>query len=76
VPTSSTDKTDKTMKSHDSELNELNFSRMHALEEALQRAETGAATKADWALIRMECGMPEGHFFSSTKGNSYVFDSV
>jgi hypothetical protein len=64
------------MKSHDSELNDLNFSRMHALEEALQRAETGAATKTDWTLIRMECGMPEGHFFTITKGNTHVSYSV
>jgi hypothetical protein len=64
------------MKSHDSELNELNFLRMRALEEALQRAEAGVATKADWVVIRTECGMPEGHFFSSTKGNSYVSNSV
>ena len=33
--------------------------RMQMLEEALERAETGVATGADWDIIRFECGMPK-----------------
>ena len=39
-------------------LHQLMLERMQALEEALQRAESGAATADDWATIRYECGMP------------------
>ena len=39
-------------------LHQLMLERMQALEEALQRAEAGAATADDWATIRYECGMP------------------
>lgn len=43
----------------DSEFIELCTDRMRALEGALQRAETDAATPDDWVLIRAECGMPK-----------------
>ena len=43
----------------DNEVIELFVDRMRVLEEALQRAETGAATPDDWVLIRAECGMPK-----------------
>lgn len=33
--------------------------RMQVLEEALDRAEAGAASKDDWNIIRSECGMPK-----------------
>jgi hypothetical protein len=33
--------------------------RMQMLEEALERAEAGVATGADWDIIRFECGMPK-----------------
>lgn len=33
--------------------------RMQWLEEALERAEAGHATGADWETIRMECGLPK-----------------
>jgi hypothetical protein len=39
-------------------LHQLMLERMQALDEALQRAESGAATADDWATIRYECGMP------------------
>lgn len=29
------------------------------LEDALERAEAGVATEADWDIIRYECGMPK-----------------
>lgn len=32
--------------------------RMQMLEEALERAETGVATRDDWDVIRFECGIP------------------
>ena len=32
--------------------------RMQMLEEALDRAEAGVASKGDWDTIRFECGMP------------------
>lgn len=35
--------------------------RMQMLEEALERAETGVATRDDWDLIRYECGIPRRH---------------
>ena len=31
--------------------------RMQMLEEALERAETGVATRDDWDVIRFECGI-------------------
>lgn len=31
--------------------------RQQMLEDALERAETGAATQDDWAIIRFECGV-------------------
>ncbi len=32
--------------------------RLHMLEEALERAEDGEGSEADWAIIRYECGIP------------------
>lgn len=33
--------------------------RTQMLEDALERAEAGVATGADWDIIRSECGMPK-----------------
>jgi hypothetical protein len=38
-------------------LHELMMERMQILEEALTRAESGVASRADWETIRYECGM-------------------
>jgi hypothetical protein len=39
-------------------MHQLMLERMQMLEEALERAETGVATKDDWNIIRSECGLP------------------
>lgn len=41
----------------DAMMHELMMERMQILEEALTRAESGVASKADWETIRYECGM-------------------
>ena len=38
--------------------------RMLMLEEALERAEAGVASRDDWEIIRFECGMPRKSDFS------------
>lgn len=43
---------------NDSEMHQLMLERMQQLEEALDRAEAGAATTDDWITIRYECGVP------------------
>lgn len=43
----------------DNEASEAMAERMQMLEEALDRAEAGAAKAGDWAIIRYECGMPK-----------------
>jgi hypothetical protein len=40
-------------------MNQLMLERMQMLEEALERAEAGVATGADWDIIRYECGLPK-----------------
>jgi hypothetical protein len=40
------------------EAHQLMLERMQVLEKALDRAEVGIATRDDWDIIRMECGMP------------------
>lgn len=42
----------------ESEAHQAMLERMQMLEEALDRAETGVASKDDWDIIRFECGMP------------------
>ena len=61
---------------NDSEVIELFVDRMRVLEEALQRAETGAATPDDWVLIRSECGMPKSQFLENLKRNEHESYSV
>lgn len=39
------------------EYNQAMLERQQMLEEALERAETGVATKDDWDIIRYECGV-------------------
>jgi hypothetical protein len=41
------------------QMHQLMLERMQMLEEALERAESGVATGADWDIIRYECGMPK-----------------
>jgi len=60
----------------DNEVIELFVDRMRVLEEALQRAETGAATPDDWVLIRAECGMPKSQFLSNLTRNEHESYSV
>lgn len=43
------------------EYHQAMLERMQMLEEALERAETGVATRDDWDLIRYECGIPRRH---------------
>jgi hypothetical protein len=43
----------------DSEYKQAMFERMQMLEDALERAEAGVATGADWDIIRYECGVPK-----------------
>jgi len=42
-----------------SEHEQAMLERMQMLEDALQRAEAGVATGADWNIIRYECGVPK-----------------
>jgi hypothetical protein len=39
------------------EYNQAMLERQQMLEEAIERAETGVATEADWNIIRYECGV-------------------
>ncbi len=43
------------------EAHQAMLERMQMLEEALDRAEAGVASKEDWDTIRFECGMPRPH---------------
>jgi len=43
---------------NDQQLHQLMLERRRMLEEAIDRAEHGAATKDDWWRIRFECGVP------------------
>jgi hypothetical protein len=61
---------------NDSEVIELFVDRMRVLEEALQKAEAGAATPDDWVLIRAECGMPKSQFLSNLTRNEHESYSV
>jgi hypothetical protein len=61
---------------NEQEVIELFVDRMRVLEEALQRAETGAATPDDWVLIRAECGMPKSQFLSNLTRNKHESYSV
>ena len=42
-----------------SDMQQLMLERMQMLEEALERAETGVASRDDWDIIRRECGLPK-----------------
>jgi len=39
--------------------------KMQMLAEALDRAEAGVATRGDWDIIRMECGVPRSQNFET-----------
>lgn len=43
---------------NDRQLHQLMLERRRMLEEAIDRAEHGAATEDDWWRIRFECGVP------------------
>ena len=43
----------------DSEYKQAMLEKMQMLEDALERAEAGVATGADWDIIRYECGVPK-----------------
>ena len=45
------------------EYQQLMLERVQMLEEALRRAIAGIATPDDWAMIRMECGLPRASIF-------------
>lgn len=49
---------------NEGEANQAMLERMQMLEEALDRAEAGIASKDDWDTIRFECGMPRKSVFS------------
>ena len=42
-----------------SEYEQAMLERVQMLEDALERAEAGVATGADWDIIRYECGVPK-----------------
>jgi hypothetical protein len=42
-----------------SEYEQAMLERVQMLEDALERAEAGVATGADWDIIRSECGVPK-----------------
>ena len=43
----------------DANFQQAMLERMQQLEEALDRAEAGTATREDWVIIRHECGLPQ-----------------
>jgi hypothetical protein len=46
----------------EAEHNQAMLERMQILDEALDRAESGLATRDDWSVIRFECGMPRSRY--------------
>jgi len=42
------------------DMGQLMLERQEQLEESLQRAESGAAKKSDWDIIKFECGITSG----------------
>jgi hypothetical protein len=44
------------------EMHQLELERRQILEEALEKAETGKATKNDWEVIYVECGLNKRSF--------------
>jgi hypothetical protein len=56
----------------ESEHHQLQLERMQRLEQALDNAEAGCASTADWNTIRFECGMPRKVTFTFNKtGNNH-----
>jgi hypothetical protein len=53
----------------EAEYHQLMLERMQMLEEALRRAIAGIATPDDWAMIRMECGLPKASIFKPDRSN-------
>lgn len=49
---------------NEAENHQLQLERMQRLEDALDRAEAGFASQADWSIIRFECGMPRKPIFT------------
>lgn len=60
----------------ESEYQQAMLERQLMLEDALNRAETGVASREDWDIIRFECGMPRTTTVKTvTNGAKYGFDS-
>jgi hypothetical protein len=58
------------------EYHQAMLERQQMLEEALERAEAGVATEADWNTIRYECGVSrKPNLKLETIGAKYEFDS-
>jgi hypothetical protein len=51
------------------EFHQCMLDRMQMLEEALRRAIAGVATPDDWAMIRMECGLPKESIFKPDRSD-------
>jgi hypothetical protein len=51
------------------EYHQLMLERVQMLEEALRRAIAGIATPDDWAMIRMECGLPKASIFKPDRSD-------
>jgi hypothetical protein len=51
------------------EYQQLMLERVQMLEEALRRAIAGVATTDDWAMIRMECGLPKASIFKPDRSD-------
>jgi hypothetical protein len=52
------------------EYNQAMLERMQQLEEAVNRAQSGRASKDDWKVIKFECGI------STKRGVNHEFNSV
>jgi hypothetical protein len=56
----------------EAEFNQAMMERQQMLEEALERAETGVAKKADWDTIRFECGVSRRSNSTVTRSESWL----
>jgi hypothetical protein len=60
----------------ESEFHQAMLERQQMLEEALERAEAGVATEADWNTIRFECGVyKKPNLKTVNTGANHEFDS-
>lgn len=53
------------------EFHQMMLDRQREVEEAVDRAERGEATEADWKLIRYECGLRSNHANSESNTNQH-----